>query len=994
MSGPQAGPLPFYLVGMQKTLATLVVLSAFAFSSSAQEIRTSHIDPFIGTGGHGHTHPSATAPFGMVQLGPDTRKEGWDGCSGYHYTDSTLYGFSHTHLSGTGVSDYSDILIRPLTGPEDLAETVGFLKASEKAEAGYYSVFLQNGIECSFTASERVGIHSYVMPDRADYRAYFLLDLTYRDRTLKQGATVARDAQGLPYVAIHRISEGWARQQSVYASLHLESPFMRISGLTEFEEGRYILEIDLPRPKAMTSSKEVEIYPPHVQLSVALSGVDPEGAEGNYQSWRTGLPVANKGWTNPFTWTRAQTQEAWQAELDRAQVKGGSEAQKRIYATALYHAFSVPNLWSDADGRYRGMDNAIHQDPEHPHYTVFSLWDTYRTAHPLYLLTQPERAMDFIETMLDHYDQTGRLPVWELAANETNCMIGYHSVSVIADAIAKDFPVDVDRALKAMIGTAESDVFGLPTYREQGYLSIQDESESVSKTLEYAYDDACIAWTAAKAGKDSIADHFWQRSQAWISLLDPETGLARPRDNGTFLKRYEPREVNNNFTEANAWQYSFSPIHDLKRWQDMLAQSGFSLEGQLDALFNAPSQTVGRDQADITGLIGQYAHGNEPSHHIAWLYAATGHPEKGQARVREILETMYSDQPDGYQGNEDCGQMSAWYVMSSWGLYPLVPGEAQYALAAPLWESVHLPKVGADGVTFNRIGQGPYLEGRLPKNQLLSSEVPTYHTYLSQADLEVQPEHYFLTRSAIPEFEKNWSTYANIHTYVDRRDLDLLPAPRIEVARRFEGSTTASVWMTPSLQAPAQRIVTESQSIQISSEPGHSSTAYTTKKPNDWSVRVLEGQPNPQYSPGEAALIDGVRGDVDWRKGEWFGLQGQDLSVLVTPPTPKRFKRLEVDLSLLHDQRSWITYPKRVEMYLIKANGEEWLAALSDYEEIEDIPAEVMHWRTDYMDQGPRMRPKIAGIRFVFKNAGPLPDWHLGAGGETFIFIDEISIQE
>ena len=338
--------------------------------------------------------------------------------------------------------------------------------------------------------------------------------------------------------------------------------------------------------------------------------------------------------------------------------------------------------------------------------------------------------------------------------------------------------------------------------------------------------------------------------------------------------------------------------------------------------------------------------------------------------------------------------MSAWYVMSSWGLYPLVPGEAQYALAAPLWESVHLPKVGADGVTFNRIGQGPYLEGRLPKNQLLSSEVPTYHTYLSQADLEVQPEHYFLTRSAIPEFEKNWSTYANMHPFVDRRDLDLLPAPRIEVARRFKGSTTASVWMTPSAPAPAQRIVTESQSIQISSEPGHSSTAYTTKKPNDWSVRVLEGQPNPQYNRGEAALVDGVRGDVDWRKGEWFGLQGQDLSVLVTPPTPKRFKRLEVDLSLLHDQRSWITYPKRVEMYLIKANGEEWLAAWSDYEEIEDIPAEIMHWRTDYMDQGPRMRPKIAGIRFVFKNAGPLPDWHLGAGGETFIFIDEISIQE
>ena len=486
--------------------------------------------------------------------------------------------------------------------------------------------------------------------------------------------------------------------------------------------------------------------------------------------------------------------------------------------------------------------------------------------------------------------------------------------------------------------------------------------------------------------------------------------MARPRDNGTFLKRYEPREVNNNFTEANAWQYSFSPIHDLKRWQDMLGQSGFSLEGQLDALFDAPSQTVGRDQADITGLIGQYAHGNEPSHHIAWLYAATQHPEKGQARVREMLESMYSDQPDGYQGNEDCGQMSAWYVMSSWGLYPLVPGEAQYALAAPLWESVHLPQVGADGVTLNRMGHGPCLMGCLPMDQVLRSDTPGlesidgeagvadlfegHQTYLSQEALEAHPEHVFFTHRTIPEIGRNWSTYTNRHPFVDRRDLDLLPAPRIEVARRFEGSTTASVWMTPSAHAPTQRKVTESQSIRVSSEPGHTSTAYTTKKPNDWSVRVLEGKPNPQYNPGEAALIDGVRGDVDWRKGEWFGLQGQDFSVLVSPPVAKRFKRLEIDFSLLHDQRSWITYPKRVEMYLIKANGEEWLAAWSDYDEIEDIPAEIMHWRTDYRHQGHRMRPKIAGIRFVFKNAGPLPDWHLGAGGETFIFIDEISIQE
>ena len=315
-------------------------------------------------------------------------------------------------------------------------------------------------------------------------------------------------------------------------------------------------------------------------------------------------------------------------ELNRAQVTGGPKRKSASTPRPSTTPSACPTCGAMPTAATAAWTRRSIRTLEHPHYTVFSLWDTYRTAHPLYLLTQPERAMDFIETMLDHYDQSGRLPIWELAANETNCMIGYHSVSVIADAIAKGFPVDVDRALKAMIGTAESDVFGLPTYREQGYLSLQDESESVSKTLEYAYDDACIAWTAAKAGKDSIADHFWQRSQAWISLLDPETGLARPRDNGTFLKRYEPREVNNNFTEANAWQYSFSPIHDLKRWTSMLQDYGYSLEGQLDALFEAPSETMGRDQADITGLIGQYAHGNEPSHHIAWLYAATQHPRK------------------------------------------------------------------------------------------------------------------------------------------------------------------------------------------------------------------------------------------------------------------------------------------------------------------------------------------------------------------------------
>ncbi len=293
------------------------------------------------------------------------------------------------------------------------------------------------------------------------------------------------------------------------------------------------------------------------------------------------------------------------------------------------------------------------------------------------------------------------------------------------------------------------------------------------------------------------------------------------------------------------------------------------------------------------------------------------------------------------------------------------------------------------------MGKGRYLTGCLPKDQVLRAALRPDQSFLSQADLEARREFVFFTTEALPDVEINWVPYANAHPFVERRDLDLLPAPRIEVARRFEGSTMAKIWMKPGTHAPAEKMLTETQSITVSAEPGHSSTAYTTKKPNDWSVKVVEGQPNPQYNPGEAALIDGVRGDVDWRKGEWFGLQGQDLTVLVTPPVAKRFKHLDIDLSLLHDQRSWITYPKRIEMYLVLENGEEWLAAWSDDETIEDIPAEIMHWHTTYLEKAPQWRrPKIAGIRFVFRNAGLLPDWHLGAGGETFIFLDEITIQE
>lgn len=917
---------------MTRTFVFAWALCATAIASA--QISVADIDPFIGTGGHGHTHPSATAPFGMVQIGPDTRREGWDGCSGYHYTDSTVWGFSHTHLSGTGVGDYGDFLFKPW-GQAFHDAPVAFQKASESASAGYYGVTLANGTRAEFTAAERGGFHRYRFAPGQPAVAW--IDLNYRDRVLR-----SKVIQFGETLILQRVSQGWAREQHAYLAVKLP-------------KGTQVEVLDSLHVLLRFASANVE-------FAVGFSGTGPEGADRNL--------AATLAEAASFDRCAARSRAAWQAELDRAQVTGGTATDRRIYATALYHAFSVPNLWSDADGRYRGMDGRIHLDADHRHYTVFSLWDTYRTAHPLYALLQPERTNDFIESMLDMYDQSGRLPVWELAGNETDCMIGYHSVSVLADAHAKGYNVDGARMLHAMVATANAPVFGLPAYVANGYLSIQDESESVSKTLEYSYDDATIAWTAQRLGDLGTAEQFWRRSQGWVSLLDPATGLMRPRDNGDFMARYEPREVNNHFTEANAWQYSFAPVHDLKRWNTMLHAQGRSLEGQLDALFSAPSATIGREQADITGLIGQYAHGNEPSHHIAWLYAATPRADKGHERLNELLATMYSDQPDGYQGNEDCGQMSAWYVMSSWGIYPLVPGEARYAVGPMKWEQVAFR---AKGLSTNlvRIGSGMYVHGvELPTGRAARGFID-HNELLASSQISIH-------HKSVPGVLVPYENAAHGLTSV------VLPAPRIQVPRRFEGSTTASI------DGVAQA-VTESQKLAAGDGlTQHRSVAETTKKPNQWVAKLVSGSPNPQYRPGEASLVDGVFGDVDWRKGEWTGIQGQDAVIELTQPKPLRAREFEVEVSLLKDIKSWIALPKTVEVTCVFAQGtvESRLINLSDVA-ITESPSAVRRATARFTAS---KRSKLQSVRVKLVNPGVLPSWHPGAGGETFVFVDELTV--
>ena len=641
---------------------------------------TSFVDPFVGTGGHGHTFPGATLPFGMVQLSPDTRLSGWDGCSGYHYSDHIIYGFSHTHLSGTGISDYGDILLMPTVGDIYFEANAGapdkgyaseFSHKNEIARPGYYSVKLDDDkIFVELTATNRVGFHRYSFP-KSD-RANVILDLSHRDRVLESYLHIIDNT----HVAGFRRSEAWAKDQIVYFVLEFSQPFIEssLSSAGQVSKASEARGTDL---KAAFRFSNHDGNP--LLTKVALSAVSVEGA------WKN-LKAEVDHWD--FDRVKAEANRVWNKELSKIIASGGSEKQLKNFYTALYHSLLAPNLFVDVDRRYRGRDFKIHEAKNFDNYTVFSLWDTFRAAHPLYSIIDQRRTRDFINTFLAQYEQGGRLPVWELAGNETDTMIGYHAVSVIADAAAKDIGgFDRKLALKAMKHSAEQKHYGLAAYVDHGFMDMEEERESVSKTLEYAYDDWCIAELALRAGQMDDYNRYIARAQYYKNVFDPATGFMRPRTNTQWLTPFDPREVDFNFTEANSWQYTFFAPHDISGLIELMGGKP-AFVAKLDALFSAESKTTGREQADITGLIGQYAHGNEPSHHMAYLYNYANQPWKTQARVRQIMDNFYQPTPDGLIGNEDCGQMSAWFVLSAAGFYPVTPGAPIYAIGTPLLPQV------------------------------------------------------------------------------------------------------------------------------------------------------------------------------------------------------------------------------------------------------------------------------------------------------------------
>ncbi|MFT3743237.1 MAG: GH92 family glycosyl hydrolase [Pyrinomonadaceae bacterium] len=1026
-----------------KILIVLVLLAASSLLTAQTKDFAKWVNPFIGTGGHGHTFPGATMPFGMVQLSPDTRIDNWDGSSGYHYSDDTIYGFSHTHLNGTGIPDYCDILFMPSVGYPHYTAGGGdkstngyaskFSHANEKAEPGYYSVKLDDdGIFAELTATKRVGLHRYTFP-KTD-KANITLDLKWRDKLLNSELridSVHKRIEGF------RQSSSWATDQKIYFVAEFSKPFRSLR--TGTLQHSSIPDEDIVNKKAVLifDAKEGET----VLLKVAISHVSVEGARKN-------LAAELPGWD--FEKVRADAKAAWNKELSKIEVSGGTDAQATTFYTALYHTMIQPNIFSDVDGSYLGMDKKVHRStdalvrtsrdaslargnrdsgrgrPGSDQYTIFSLWDTFRAAHPLYTIIDQKRTVDFINTFIRQYEQGGRLPVWELAANETDCMIGYHSVSVIADAMAKGLTgFDYEKAYAAAKHSAELDHFGLAGYKKRGYISMEDENESVSRTMEYAYDDWCIAQMAkimlsrnaggSPASVDqktslknedtqasrlrSDVEKYSARARYFENLFDPKIGFFRPKKNGGFVEPFAPNEVTFGFTEGNSWQYSFFVPQDVEHLVKLHGGRD-KFTAKLDELFATDQKLGGREQADLTGLIGQYAHGNEPSHHITYLYDYIGQPWKTQKLVRRIMDEFYHPAPDGLIGNEDCGQMSAWYIMSASGFYQVAPGKAEYAFGTPLFPEMKYRL--ENGKTFT----------------IRAKNVSPKNFYIQSATLNGVPHkkafftHEDMMKGGILEFTMTDAPAMSAFTEfpVSSIGVPTVSVPVISGKRTFTDKTTITLsTVTPNAAilytldgsnpalAGSRHLYKEPLAIDsntliraIAQNPGDldslPSEAVFTRTPNDWTAHVVSGYSRQYTGGGDNAIIDGIRGTVNFASGEWQGVQGKTYEAVID--MQRETPVSEVGASFLQVALPWIWMPDRVE-FEASNDGKTFtkIAEIKPGFPQTDLTPTAREYRQSVTPT------KARYIRMRAYNFGKIPSWHLGAGGDPWIFVDEVFIR-
>lgn len=970
------------------------------FSLLAQKDYTALVNPFIGTGGHGHTYPGASMPFGMMQLSPDTRGADWDGSSGYHYSDSVIYGFSHTHLSGTGIPDYCDVLFMPFTGETnwDSKECRStFYHKNEKAIPGYYEVLLNKGnIKAQLSTSVRSGMHQYTFPQSANDGG-ILIDLKWRDEVLESSVEKVSDYElrGL------RRSRSWAQNQYVFFYIKFEKP---IKEYTVFTDGKLT-------NNSKASGKNLKLAVRFdlgsnkiVKAKIGISGVNEEGAKLN-------LDTEIKDWN--FEKLRANAKAAWNKELCKIDIRGGTKDQQTVFYTALYHTFLVPNIYQDVDGQYRGTDLKVHRSSNTTNYSVFSLWDTYRAYHPLMTIINQQRTFDWIATFLMQYKYGGLLPVWELSGNETFCMIGYHSVPVIVDAYQKGIRgFDADLVLKAMRSYAESDRFGLNYYRQNGYLANDKEHESVSKTLEYAYDDWCIAQYAKMIGNDSVYRQYIERAQYYKNLFDPSTHHMRGKVQAMWYSPFDPKEINNFYTEGNSWQYSFAAPQDVETLIELHGGKE-AFASKLNELFTTSSQTTGRQQSDVTGLIGQYAHGNEPSHHMAYLFNYVGTPWRTQELVHKICTEFYTNSPEGLIGNEDCGQMSAWYILSAMGFYPVCPGNGEYVLGTPLFDEVTINLENgkkfvirskkSDPVSYRDGGQRSFYVHSTKLNGRPSSKSYLLHTDVMKGGvleftLGSQPSKTWGTNLndlphskindepivAVPYFDVNTNKFKDsLQTIIK----DINSESEIHYELFLSGTHTNIAYKTTNYVKPI--ILTDSYLISsYAVAMGKKSKTVTQKffkTPSDKSISVLSKVSSMYTAGGPDALIDGIEGNTNWRTGEWQSYYDQDFEAVVDLQKTKQVNYLGIHV--LQDISPWIMYPKEVIFYTGN-DGKNFIETARVQNKVSQEMGPVQ-----IQELGTNVNLKTRYIKVKAISGGRLPSWHESAGNPSHLFIDEIIIR-
>jgi predicted alpha-1,2-mannosidase len=715
---------------MMRFLLSIKCIFVFAFNAHSQKL-TNFVDPFLGTGGHGHVYPGATIPFGMVQLSPDNGEEGWDWCSGYHYSSNTIAGFSHMHLSGTGIGDWCDISLLPLTDTSLVRQEkikIPFSHKQESAKPGYYSVKLSNDVNCELTTSKRTGFHRYIFPNKEGWIRFDMGFQINWDKTTEGELRLLNDSTLIGY----RYSTGWAKGQKVYFAARFNKAVQAIVFINDsINKGNIAIGKKVKAALKFITDSALEVR-------VAISTVNTDKA----------MLELNQSNGDRFDITAKKADALWEAELQKIKINTNDQNFATKFYSSLYRTCMAPVVSSDADGAYQTHNNLQKKFTKGKEkYTVFSQWDVFRALNPLFTITQTNRLPDMINSMLQLYEDNGLLPVWDLSTWEANTMTGYHSIPIIADAILKNIKgFDYNKAYEAMKKSAFQKQRGTPAYIQYGYVPQDKHGWSVTMTLEYAFDDWCIAQVAKKLNKTADYDLFMKRAASYQQLFDSSTGFMRAKDSkGKFIEPFDPllseHGFDGQYIEGTAWQHSFFVPHDVEGLAKLYGGKE-QLVKKLDDLFAASSELHGENtSADVSGLIGQYAHGNEPSHHIVYMYTALGHPEKTAKWIKVVTDSMYKTGPDGLTGNDDCGQMSAWYIWSSLGMYPMNPSSGQYVFGFPLIQNatIQLPNKKQLHISIKNSnqqnGKQPFIKAIFLNNQRISANYLTHQQILAGGNL-------------------------------------------------------------------------------------------------------------------------------------------------------------------------------------------------------------------------------------------------------------------